>query len=67
TNVKKIKKILPWGSIRSGGGAKKSLKMHTYMIIKNKIFDTICHEHLGFFSSKVIIEMVKKIGLKGNL
>ena len=35
-----------------------------YMIIKNKIFDTICHEHLGFFSSKVIIEMVKKIGLK---
>jgi len=35
-----------------------------YMIIKNKIFDTICHEHLGFFSSKVIIEMIKKTGLK---
>ena len=35
-----------------------------YMIIKNKIFDTICHEHLGFFSSKVIIGMIKKIGLK---
>ena len=36
TNVKKIQEILPWGSVRSGGGAKKSLKMHTYMIIKNK-------------------------------
>ena len=35
-----------------------------YMIIKNKIFDTICHEHLGFFSSKVIIEMIKNAGLK---
>jgi SAM-dependent methyltransferase len=35
-----------------------------YMIIKNKIFDTICHEHLGFFSSKVIIEMIKKTELK---
>ena len=35
-----------------------------YMIIKNRIFDTICHEHLGFFSSKVIIEMIKKTGLK---
>jgi len=35
-----------------------------YMIIKNKIFDTICHEHLGFFSSKIIIEMIKKTGLK---
>jgi len=34
------------------------------MIIKNRIFDTICHEHLGFFSSKVIIEMIKKTGLK---
>ena len=37
TNVKKIQEILPWGSVRSGGGAKKSLKMHTYMIIKNKV------------------------------
>jgi len=34
TNIKNIKKILPWGSIRSGGGAKKSLKMHTYLVIK---------------------------------
>ena len=35
-----------------------------YYIIKNNIFDTICHEHLGFFSSKVIIEMMKRNGLK---
>jgi SAM-dependent methyltransferase len=35
-----------------------------YCIIKNNIFDTICHEHLGFFSSKVIIEMMKFNGLK---
>jgi SAM-dependent methyltransferase len=35
-----------------------------YCIIKNNIFDTICHEHLGFFSSKVIIEMMKLNGLK---
>ena len=35
-----------------------------YCIIKHKIFDTICHEHLGFFSSKVIIDMVKKNKLK---
>ena len=35
-----------------------------YMIIKNKIFDTICHEHLGFFSSKVIIDMIRNNGLK---
>ena len=33
-------------------------------IIKNNIFDTICHEHLGFFSSKVIMEMMKLNGLK---
>ena len=35
-----------------------------YCIIKNNIFDTICHEHLGFFSSKVITEMMKLNGLK---
>ena len=34
-----------------------------FSIIKNNIFDTICHEHLGFFSSKIIIEMVKRSGL----
>ena len=33
-------------------------------IIKNNIFDTICHEHLGFFSSKIIVEMMKLNGLK---
>jgi len=35
-----------------------------YCIIKNIIFDTICHEHLGFYSSKVIIEMIRSNGLK---
>jgi len=35
-----------------------------FCIIKNNIFDTICHEHLGFFSSKVIIKMIKDNGLK---
>ena len=35
-----------------------------YYIIKNNIFDTICHEHLIFYSSKIIIEMMKNNGLK---
>ena len=35
-----------------------------FCIIKNNIFDTVCHEHLGFFSSKVIIKMIKDNGLK---
>ena len=35
-----------------------------YSIIKNNIFDTICHEHLVFYSSKIIIEMMKNNGLK---
>ena len=35
-----------------------------FCIIKNNIFDTICHEHLGFFSSKIIIKMIKDNGLK---
>jgi len=35
-----------------------------FCIIKNNIFDTICHEHLGFFSSKIILEMVKRNGMK---
>ena len=30
-----------------------------YSIIKNNVFDTICHEHLSYFSSKVVIDMVK--------
>ena len=33
-------------------------------IIKNNIFDTFCHEHLIFYSSKIIIEMMKNNGLK---
>jgi len=35
-----------------------------YSIIKNNVFDTICHEHLSYFSSKVIIDMVKKNNLR---
>ena len=30
-------------------------------IIKNNIFDTICHEHLEYYSSYVIINMAKKV------
>ena len=33
-------------------------------IIKNNLFDTICHEHLEYYSSKVIIEMINCNGLK---
>ena len=33
-------------------------------IIKNCLFDTICHEHLEYYSSKIIINMMKKNGLK---
>ena len=33
-------------------------------IIQNKMFDTICHEHLEYYSSKVIINLCKKNGLK---
>ncbi len=33
-------------------------------IIKNKMFDTICHEHLEYYSSKVIIDLVKKNELR---
>lgn len=35
-----------------------------YSIIKNNIYDTICHEHLCYFSSRVIIEMMKQNSLK---
>ena len=30
-------------------------------IIKNKMFDTICHEHLEYYSTKVILNLCKKI------
>ena len=33
-------------------------------IIKNNIFDTICHEHLEYYSSNVIFEMAKKNKLR---
>ena len=33
-------------------------------IIKKKMFDTICHEHLEYYSSKIVIEMCKKNNLK---
>ena len=35
-----------------------------YSIVKNNIFDTICHEHLCYFSSTVLIDMLKKNGLR---
>jgi len=33
-------------------------------IIQNKMFDTICHEHLEYYSTKVIINLCKKSGLR---
>ena len=33
-------------------------------IIKKKMFDTICHEHLEYYSSKIIVDMCKKNNLK---
>ena len=33
-------------------------------ILKKNMFDTFCHEHLEYYSSKVIIEMVKKNGMR---
>ncbi len=33
-------------------------------IIQKKMFDTICHEHLEYFSSKVIINLCKKNDLR---
>ena len=32
-------------------------------IIQNKMFDTICHEHLEYYSSEVIINLCKRNGL----
>ena len=32
-------------------------------IIKNKMFDTICHEHLEYYSTRVILDLCKKNGL----
>ncbi len=33
-------------------------------IIKYKMFDTICHEHLEYYSSKVIINLIQNNGLR---
>ena len=35
-----------------------------YSILKNNIFDTICHEHLSYYSYSIIINMMKKNGLR---
>ena len=43
TDLSKIKKILPWGSVRTGGGAVNSLKMHTYMDIKKEGSEVLVH------------------------
>ena len=56
--IKEIKKIL------DDKGVFVLEHVDLYYIIKNNIFDTICHEHLVFYSSKIIIEMMKNNGLK---
>ncbi len=33
-------------------------------IIKNNLFDTICHEHLAYYSAKVIMKMISANNLK---
>ncbi len=33
-------------------------------IIKYKMFDTICHEHLEYYSSKVIVNLIQNNGLR---
>ena len=35
-----------------------------YSIYKNNVFDTICHEHLEYYSSSVIFDMLKKHNLE---
>ena len=35
-----------------------------YKIIKNNMFDTICHEHLEYYSCEVVINMAKKNKLR---
>ena len=56
--IKEIKKIL------DEKGVFVLEHVDLYYIIKNNIFDTICHEHLVFYSTKIIIEMMKNNGLK---
>ena len=33
-------------------------------IMKYKLFDTICHEHIEYYSAKIVIQMLKKNNLK---
>lgn len=35
-----------------------------YSIVKNNLFDTICHEHLEYYSCRVINDMLKKNNLR---
>jgi len=35
-----------------------------YSIVKNNLFDTICHEHLEYYSYRVINDMLKKNNLR---
>ena len=56
--IKEIKKIL------DDKGVFVLEHVDLYYIIKNNIFDTICHEHLVFYSTKIIIEMMKNNDLK---
>lgn len=56
--LKSIKKILDKDGI--------FILEHTDLlsIIKSNLFDTICHEHLEYYSSENIVQMAKKNGLK---
>ena len=56
--IKEIKKIL------DDKGVFVLEHVDLYYIIKNNIFDTICHEHLVFYSTKIIIEMMENNDLK---
>jgi cyclopropane fatty-acyl-phospholipid synthase-like methyltransferase len=56
--LKTIKKILDKNGI--------FILEHTDLlsIIKNNLFDTICHEHLEYYSTENIVQMAKQNGLK---
>ena len=38
--------------------------MLIYLNTSKNLFDTICHEHLEYYSSKIIINIMKKHNLK---
>ena len=56
--IKDVKKIL------SNEGIFLFEFAETYSIIKNKMFDTIFHEHLEYYSTKVILNLCKKNNLR---